>query len=161
EIAAAGTGSDVEKDIFETDFEMPALDEESSSEAVPLDDADTDLESSDFDLSLNEEDSGSQVVPLDEGSDEGAETVAAREPAGLPEEEEGGEVDELLGGEEEETQPEEEEETISRHAVAAAPAHWGVVPALFLVPCVLVMFVLGLMSFELLHSMWGYKQTYK
>jgi hypothetical protein len=45
--------------------------------------------------------------------------------------------------------------------VAAAPANWGVLPALLLFPCVLVMFLLGLMSFELLHGMWGYKQTTK
>jgi hypothetical protein len=44
----AGAGS--EKDIFETDFDMPALDEESASEAVALDESDTELESSDFDL---------------------------------------------------------------------------------------------------------------
>src|SRR5207248_2533781 len=57
-----------EGDIFETDFEVPALDEESGSEAVALDESDTDLESSDFDLALEEgdaagdEESGSQVV---------------------------------------------------------------------------------------------------
>ena len=57
-----------QKDIFETDFELPALDEESGSEAVALEESDTDLESSDFDLAINEGDaeaedeSGSQVV---------------------------------------------------------------------------------------------------
>src|SRR5262245_39040739 len=57
-----------ERDIFETDFEVPALEEESGSEAVALDE-DTDLESSDFDLALSDEDmqasddeSTSQVV---------------------------------------------------------------------------------------------------
>src|SRR5207249_10788074 len=63
---------------------LPIL-EESSSEAVPLEDADTDLESSDFDLALTEEEvaaeeeSGSQVVALeDEDADEGAATVAKK-----------------------------------------------------------------------------------
>ena len=57
---------------------MPALDEESGSEAVALEEADTDLESSDFDLSLDGgEESGSQVVPLEDEdeADEGAATV--------------------------------------------------------------------------------------
>src|SRR5262249_38158209 len=63
------------EDIFETDFEVPALEEESGSEAVALDDADTNLDSSDFDLALDEKDaaakdeSGSQVVALDEETD--------------------------------------------------------------------------------------------
>jgi hypothetical protein len=43
-----------EKDIFDTDFEVPAL-EESGSEAIALEDADTALESSDFDLALAED----------------------------------------------------------------------------------------------------------
>src|SRR5262249_9001612 len=60
-----------EKDIFETDFDMPALEDESGSEAVPLDEPDTNLESSDFDLAVSdsgrhEGESGSQVVALDE-----------------------------------------------------------------------------------------------
>ncbi|HEV3144475.1 MAG TPA: hypothetical protein VGZ47_11360, partial [Gemmataceae bacterium] len=36
-----------QKDIFETDFDIPALDDESGSEAVVLEETDTDLESSD------------------------------------------------------------------------------------------------------------------
>jgi hypothetical protein len=41
-----------DKDIFETDFEVPALEEEPGSEAMALDDADTSLDSSDFELAL-------------------------------------------------------------------------------------------------------------
>src|SRR5262249_18300452 len=71
-------------DIFETDFDVPALEEESGSEAVALDDADTNLDSSDFDLALEEGDvaaqdeSGSQVVALggEEGGEAGATTPA-------------------------------------------------------------------------------------
>jgi hypothetical protein len=53
-----------ELDAFETDFEVPALDDESASQAVALDDSDTDLESSDreaesqgeeFELALEQE----------------------------------------------------------------------------------------------------------
>src|SRR5262249_31159437 len=72
------------KDIFETDFEVPALDEESGQQA-PRGEGDTDLESSDFDIALEEGDaesedaeSGSQVVALDDEAEasESAETVA-------------------------------------------------------------------------------------
>src|SRR5262249_54434114 len=70
-----------DKDIFETDFEVPALEEESGSQVAALD---TDLDSSDFDLALGdsdvavEEDSGSEVVALDEeAADDAAATIAA------------------------------------------------------------------------------------
>ncbi len=136
------------KDIFETDFELPALDDESGSEAVVLEESDTDLESSDFDLAvdenLTEEDSGSEVVAVDE--DEAR--PARRRGAALAESEE--ELDELDVAEE----VEEERETYAE----AEPAEWGALPAAVLIPCVLVMFVVGLMSWELLHSMWGYQQ---
>ncbi len=148
-----------EKDIFETDFDMPALEDESGSEAVPLDEPDTNLESSDFDLAVSEGgraegESGSQVVALDdEEADEGAATVAKRR-AEVAEDEEAGEIDELLG-------EEAAEEPVEAPVGVAAPAEWGLVPAILLIPCVLAMFLLALMSFELLHSMWGYNQAYK
>src|SRR4029077_6530096 len=66
-------GGDAEKDIFETDFDIPALDDESASEAVVLEEGDTDLESSDFDLALDEsgaeESAASEVVELEEDLD--------------------------------------------------------------------------------------------
>jgi hypothetical protein len=48
-----------------------------------------------------------------------------------------------------------------RAAVAAPPADWGVFAPVTLLVSVLVMFFVGLMSFELLHGMWGYRQPYK
>lgn len=138
---------------------MPALDEESGSEAVALEETDTDRESSDFDLTLGEEESGSQVVALeDEEADEGAATVArgARGRRALDEEDLGDlEVAEDL--------EEEDEEVAPRRvaAAAAAPASWGPVPFAFLAPTAIVLFLAGLMSFELLHGMWGYRQGNK
>src|SRR5205807_1460191 len=159
-----GTGSSPledssgERDIFETDFEVPSLEDESGSEAVALDE-DTDLESdsSDFDLALGDEDmaaedeSGSQVVALEdeEEADEGAATVArrtrTRRGATLDEEEEEEEspFGEIGPGVEEE----EEEEAVGApgkgrveyREVPAAP--WGPLPAVFLIPCVLILFV--------------------
>jgi excisionase family DNA binding protein len=166
--AAAAEG---EKDIFETDFEMPALEDESSTEgAEPLEESDTDLESSDFDLALGDsdigadEESGSQVVALeDEEADEAAKTVARPgRPRVADLEEEG--IEDLLadeGAADEQVEPEaetEEEEARPRVAAAAAPAPWGVFPALFLLPCVVVLFVVGVMGYELLQGMGGYKQ---
>ena len=157
-----------EKDIFETDFEVPAL-EDSGSEAVKLDD--TDLESSDFDLALGEEDvaaedeSGSQVVALDdeEDVDEGAATVAR--PASLvgklgkgkkkiepAEAEDEGELVAVEEAEEVAAAP----RTVA--AAAAAPADWGTLTPVVLLVSVLVFMVVGMMSFELVRGMWGYRQ---
>ncbi len=140
---------------------MPALDDESGSEAVSLEGQDTDLESSDFDLSLGDEESGSQVVALDEDeADEGAATAVAhsrkRRAVDVDDAEE---IDDLLIEDEI-----EEEEAAPRRGLAvapAAPASWGALPAAILAPTVIIMFVVGIMSFELLHSMWGYRQPSK
>jgi hypothetical protein len=177
-LAPADDGSPLaaegEQDIFETDFEVPALDEESGSEAVALNEADTDLESSDFDLALNEEEasseegSESQVVALEDEdeADSGAATVArprraaASTAAGAAAADEGlADIEEDLEGE-----PEEEEEaaaTAAAPAAAPAPAQWGVLPALVLFPCTLVLFVVGLMSFEMVQGLWGYHRGAK
>jgi excisionase family DNA binding protein len=166
-----------ERDIFETDFEVPALEEESGSEAVALDE-DTDLESSDFDLALGDEDmaaedeSGSQVVALEdeEEADEGAATVSRQTRGGRAaavEDEEEEEESEFAGiGAE--TEEEEDEETAPATTgktrfvyVDAPPAPWGPAPALLLIPCVLVLFVVGLMGFELVQSMLAYQKGNK
>jgi hypothetical protein len=147
-----------EKDIFETDFDMPALEDESGSEAVALEEPDTNLESSDFDLTTGEGgkgggESGSQVVALDEEeADEAAATVAKRR-GEVVEDEEAGEIDELVG-------EKAAEEELAPGAVAA-PAEWGKLPAILMIPCVLFMGLLAILSFELLHNMWGYNQPYK
>ncbi len=163
-----------EKDIFETDFEMPALEDESGFEPVPIEEGDTDLESSDFDLALGDEDiaaedeSGSQVVALEdeEEADEGAATVARpqKKEAGEAdlEQEEG--IEDLLADEDivaEEGAEEEVERAPARVAVAARPAEWGVLPIAVLIPSVILMFFIGVMSFEVLHTMWGYHEPVK
>jgi excisionase family DNA binding protein len=156
-----------EKDIFETDFEVPALEEESGSQVAALEDSDTDLESSDFDLALGEEDaaaseeSGSQVVALEdeEEVDEAAATVArTRGAAGAAELEEDEGV-EPLGDEELAT--EEAGAPARRMVVAAAPADWGVFTPVVLLVSVIVLFLVGVMSFELVRGMWAYHQPGK
>ena len=163
--ALSGDGED-EKDIFETDFEVPALeDEESGSEAVAMEDEDTDLETSDFDLALDEEgaseedsESGSQVVDLDdEEADEGAETEARPRRSRAAAEDEEGELD-LEIDPTAEPEEDEEEAAVGAGAVAAPPARWGPLPALLMLPSVIVLFVVGLLTFELVGTMWGYRQ---
>jgi excisionase family DNA binding protein len=161
-----------EKDIFETDLEVPALESDSASEVVPLDDADTDLESSDFDFDPSDSESGSQVVALDEEISDSAATVQRKskpKPKGGAEAEE--EIDEvealLTSAETSAIEPGVEEEgapaarRLAGPAVAAAPANWGSLPAIIMIPCVIVMFLLTFMSFELLHDMWGYRSASK
>jgi excisionase family DNA binding protein len=154
------TPADSGEDIFETDFEVPALEDESGSQVVPLDESDTDLESSDFDLALSDEDiateagdSGSQVVPLEEGEevDEGAATVAKQRKVTEEAEEEA----EGLVEEEGELAPRR------RVVVPAAPADWGVFAPVTLMVSTLFLFFVGLMSIELLNGMWGFHQPNK
>ena len=74
-------GEESKGDIFETDFEIPPMSDESGSEAVAID-SDTDIEpdvavEEDSDL-VAEEETGSQVVVLEDESDEGAGPGARR-----------------------------------------------------------------------------------
>jgi excisionase family DNA binding protein len=159
-----------EKDIFETDFDVPALDDESGSQVAALDESDTDLESSDFDLALGEEDaaaedeSGSQVVALEdeEEVDEGAATIARpRRGGGAAVAEGEEEVGDLLSEEELVAEAPEAAGEPRRVLVAAPPADWGIFTPVVLLVSVLVMFFVGIMSFELVRGMWGYHQPTK
>jgi excisionase family DNA binding protein len=158
-----------EKDIFETDFEVPALEDESGSQAVALEEDSSDsgdIESSDFDLDIGEglaeDESGSQVLALDEESadvDDAAATVAkprkARAGAAVlaPDE-----AEELLE-EDMDFDPEASAARSRSGAVAVAPpAEWGAMPAMVMGFCVIVMFLVGLMGFELVRGMYGYRQ---
>lgn len=160
-----------QKDIFETDFDLPAL-EESGSQAVALEESDTDLESSDFDLALEEEgsstdstdmdDSASQVVILEEGDgEEEAPAPKKRKTRGFSaiHGESEGELllDEDLAAVEDEADGDE----TGPATIPAAQAEWGWYPVLVLAPCVAVMFIAGLMAFELLNGMWGYHASTK
>jgi excisionase family DNA binding protein len=156
------TSEGEDKDIFETDFEVPALDdEESGSEAVALDEeSDTDLEgeSSEFDLPVDEEEeteaeSGSEVVALDEDVDElesapprkkGRRTVVQPE-----DEEEPADFEEL---DESEAAAVEEEEAVA----AAPPRSWGFVAPMSMVFCSFIMFFVCLMTYEMIAALWGY-----
>jgi excisionase family DNA binding protein len=168
---AAASGEEG-KDIFETDFDVPALDEESGSEAVPLEGT-TDLEESEFELDVEggettDEETGEDFALEREGSefdeeDEPApapkrKTTARGKRAAVAEDEEG--LDLSLETEEEE-EAEEEEEPAAVAAAPAAPAEWGPLPALVLLPCVILLIVIGLMGFELIQGSWGFHKPAK
>jgi hypothetical protein len=156
------TSNEDKKDIFETDFEIPAIEDESASEAVALEEADTDLESSDFDLEVGEDESydesGSAVVAIDEDlGEEIPDEVAYGDDL-----EEGDSASAAMRG----VHPaafddDDEEDYATASAGVAPPAPWGVVPALFLMPSVIVMGLTGIMGFELVRGMWGYHQPHK
>jgi len=166
---------------------VPALEEESGSEAVALEE-DTDLEStegSDFDLAVDDMDvgvedgeSGSQVVALEDEEfaddlvDEEAPTPKRKGKAKQADEEEGTSdwdgIGPVLG--------EDDEEGDLADDVAAVPAGkgggkvqyvekvaapWGPVPVILMLPCIIVLFVVGIMGFELVQGMVNYQKTGK
>lgn len=145
-----GSGTVEEKDIFETDFDLPALDDESASQAVALDEADTDLESSDFDLAVP---SGTNIDQTDSG-----EVALEEEPTADPDL---SSVDEMLVEDQEEEGFEDIEEEEAVATVPAAQAEWGLFEVLTLVPCVVLMFLSGLMAYELLQGSSSYHGTSK
>ncbi len=155
------TDAEQERDIFETDFDVPAIDEESGGAAL---EGDTDLGSSDFDLEVDAEDvesddmSKSQVVALadEEEPDDSSSQVMALD------DEEGNLVS--AADEDDNLVPagaydDEEDDATARQA--PAEAKWGAIPALLLLPCVLVMFVVGVMGYEMIRGMWGYQHNKK
>jgi excisionase family DNA binding protein len=170
-------------DIFEeTNFDVPPIDE-SGSEAVPIDE-DTDLEGSDFEISLDDDSTASgeragkkesQVVNLEdeEEADDAAATVAkprktaskskaaaaaaAASLRGSTASDEDLEVDlDELQGRKRAAVDEEEESEEGIPAAAAPAAEWGPLPAILLFPTVIVLFLVGIMGFELLRGMWGF-----
>jgi hypothetical protein len=145
---------DKKGDIFEaTDFEIPALDDDSASEAVSLDDSDTDVESSDFDLALDDADadaddeSASQVVALDD--DEAP--AKSRKRKRTDDDDDDVDLDDGFAVSRERDEDEEP-------ATVAAAAEWGPWPAVMMFPTLIVLFIGTIMAYEVLHSMWGYQQ---
>jgi hypothetical protein len=141
--------SEETQDIFESDFEIPALSDEGAEEPATVD---TETESSDFDLALDDselaadEESGSQVVALDE---EEVEPVAEESEVTAPEEE--GEFADL----EEEAELEEDETRPARVEVRERllrPAPWGPVPAIVMFLCVPIMMLSGMVGYEMVQS---------
>jgi uncharacterized cupredoxin-like copper-binding protein len=157
-----------EQDIFDTDFEVPAL-EESDDAGI----ADSELESSDFDLALDdselaqEEESGSQVVALDEDSEATVEEDAAvvddidvedesSDFSALDEDVEVGDDDAVDVDADEETATSGTTRTVVKEKLIPA-APWGILPTVFMLPCVLIMFLVGILGYELVQTSAGLK----
>jgi excisionase family DNA binding protein len=160
--ATANLAVEGDQDIFETDFDLPAVESKPASGSGLSQSVDTELESSDFDLSVGE-DSGSQVVALEgEEADEGSATVAYKGGQEVETGDESSESEELLSDDELDQYEEVEGQGRLRRApvmVAAPQASWGLMPALVMVPCVAIMFLLACMGFELMNNMAGYNAS--
>lgn len=158
-VSSTGTPQ-VKAGEFDSDFSMPDLAESGEGSA------DAELESSDFDLALDDselaaegDESASQVVALDE-EEVAVETVEGEESSEVVAEPEEGEAEVEVEDEAAEEEVEAEEETAVRGVARDAylkPAPWGALPVVFMLPCVIVMVLVGLMGFELIQSGSGYK----
>ncbi|HEX4608090.1 MAG TPA: hypothetical protein VH092_07785, partial [Urbifossiella sp.] len=166
-LEAAAIEDEGKGDIFETDFEIPNLPDESGSEAVALE-TDTDLEESsdvaldDVDVVSEDDASGSEAVVLEDEDEAPPSSSRRRAAAAALDDEEGGSASSALAGVRgrRHDEDEDEDETVPSGAVAP-PAPWGIVPALVLFPSFVLLIVGGLMGYELLHTMTGYAQPRK
>lgn len=175
EHAALAEGEGEKRDIFETDFEIPPMEgADSGSEVVALEDSDTDLERADVEMAIEESDvvedtSGSEVVLLDDeeapARGKGRKAKAADVDLADVEEEDDASVSKVLRGAKGRRkgvdEDEEEEEEVVPAGAVARPQPWGPLPALILLPTMLIMLLGALMGYEILQTMWGYQQPRK
>lgn len=154
--AAKGKGkkkpADDDEDLFDTDFELPAVDEDTDE---------TDAGSSDFELALDdsdisvEDESGSQVVALDEEEDEEGFDTGDTMDADLDD------FDEYDEGDIEE-EPEVQERVVVQEVIRdrwVKPAPWGVLPVVLMAPCLIVLVLAGIMGWELVQSSSGFRTS--
>jgi hypothetical protein len=140
-VAAARDEAD-KGDIFETDFDLPAVDE-SGSEVVAVDAGD------DFEVAVDEE-SGSEVVAVeDEPVELTSDDIEDEAPVGR-----------AFRGVAADDADDAPFAAPGQVVVGAAPS-WGPLPAAVLLPSLVVLFLGTLMSYEALQGMWGYHQPSK
>lgn len=166
-MSGEGVGTQVVDDSSsDSEFELN-LDEEvgvvSDVEAA----SDGGLDSS-FELEPSDSDSGSQVVEVEDGNDadpmgataefnelEVVEDGSSSQVVAIDDVEE---VEEVVEEVSEVTEEVEEEVEEGRPLVYAGDAPWGALPTIFLIPGVLILFVVGLMSLELMRGMYGFNK---
>jgi hypothetical protein len=180
-LEASDSGDAEKRDIFETDFEIPPMDE-SGSEAIAVD-PDTDLERSDSDVEESSDivvdESGSEVVLIDEEEAEASPKARSKRKAVSKRADDDSDVDladvDLADDEDasaskalkgakrrsDEDEDEEEEELAAAGAGAYRPIPWGPLPAIFLFPALAISVIGALVGFELLQTMVGYQQPRK
>lgn len=179
-LGEADKKDDDKGDIFETDFEIPPMSDESGSEAVAVD-SDTDLDKADFELeSDSSEESGSEVVVLeDEEAAPKAKAKGKKGAAAKPKklvaedadvdledepEDESSAAGALKGakGKKRDADEDDDEAATSPAGTVDRPTKpWGIVPVLFLFPSLAFVLVGAIMGYELLNTMWGYQQPKK
>lgn len=147
-----GRGADTEEqDLFETDFELPALDDEDSEETVDSGSSDFELALDDSDISVEDE-SASQVVALDEEDDvDTGETMDG----------EADDYDDFEEGDVEE-EPEVRERVVVQEVIRdrwVRTAPWGPLPVVFMLPCVVVLVIAAIMGWELVQSSSGFQNS--
>ena len=177
---ALGAAEADKGDIFETDFEIPPMEAaDSGSEAVALE-SDTDLEKSDFDVAVGDSDvvaedaTGSEVVLLEDEAEAPTARAKARRKAAdegdvdlaeVETEDEEASASKALKGvkgrRRDEEEEEEEEEAVTAPAGAYRPIPWGPVPVIGLALAFPFILIGGLMSYQLVETMWGYQQPHK
>jgi hypothetical protein len=153
--------ADGKGDIFETDFDLPAIDDsESGSEVVAVDDSEA--ENSDFDIALDESDiqveddeSASQVVLIDDEEAptprKGGKNLAAVD---FDDTDGGASASKALRGV-------SDDDAAAVRVVQAATPKWGAMPAVMGFVTIPFVFLGTLMGFELVRGMTGYTPTSK
>lgn len=142
-------------DIFETDFELPVMQDESGSEVVAVD-SDTDLESGGFEVEVSDasdDESASQVVLVDD-DDAGVLVSDDEDALGGVSLDDGSSASSALRGV-------RDDDDGAVRTVIAGPAKWGPVPVIPLMLTLPVAFLGLLMAFELLQTSKGYSSGTK
>ncbi len=166
-MSGEGVGTQVVDDSSsDSEFELN-LDEDSGVVSDVEAASDGGLDSS-FELEPSDSDSGSQVVEVEDGNDadpmgataefnelEVVEDGSSSQVVAIDEVEE---VEEVVEEVSEVTEEFEEEVEEGRTLVYAGDAPWGALPTIFLIPGVLILFVVGLMSLELMRGMYGFNK---
>ena len=163
-MAGEGGGTQIVDDSSsDSEFELN-LDEDAGNNSNGSDGGDGGLDSS-FELEPSDSDSGSQVVEVEDGNDadpmeataefnelEVVEDGSSSQVVAIDDVEE---VQEII---EEVTEVVTDEVEEERTLVYASDAPWGPLPTIVLIPGVLILFVVGLMSLELMRGMYGFNK---
>ncbi len=166
-MSGEGEGTQVVDDSSsDSEFELN-LDEEAGNNSDVEAGSEGGLDSS-FELEPSDSDSGSQVVEVDDGNDadpmgataefnelEVVEDGSSSQVVAIDEVEE---VEEIVEEVSEVSEDAEEEVEVNRPLAYAGEAPWGPLPTIFLIPGVLILFVVSLMSLELMRGMYGFNK---
>ena len=169
-ISGEGEGTQVVDDSSsDSEFELN-LDEEAGTNSDVEAGSEGGLDSS-FELEPSDSDSGSQVVEVEDGNDadpmgataefnelEVVEDGSSSQVVAIDDVEEVEEIVEEVSEVSEEVEEVEVEVEGQRTLAYASEVPWGPLPTIFLIPGVLILFVVSLMSLELMRGMYGFNK---